>query len=95
MMSGGGHSCDVFDFSMAAARDLFIATCVNATQTGYVDGCFVDRAVDGTPVDSGDDNVPNPKKVHSQSDPKSDGPNMTAVIGTELNCRQRRRTRCR
>lgn len=38
--------CDVFDFGQPAVRALFIAECVNATQTGYVDGCFVDRAVD-------------------------------------------------
>lgn len=43
--------CDVFDFSQAAARQLFIDECINATKTGYVDGCFLDRAVDGTPTD--------------------------------------------
>jgi hypothetical protein len=58
-MSGGGHSgMDVFDFSQAKARSLFISTCVNATKTGYVDGCFLDRAVDGCPTDSGNDNIP-------------------------------------
>jgi hypothetical protein len=52
-MSGGGHSdMDVFDFGNAAARALFIAECVNATRTGYVDGCFLDRCVDGTPTDA-------------------------------------------
>mmetsp|Transcript_20270 Transcript_20270/g.60557 ORF Transcript_20270/g.60557 Transcript_20270/m.60557 type:complete len:411 (+) Transcript_20270:74-1306(+) len=55
-MTGGGHSCDVFDFGKDLARQLFIEECVNATKTGFVDGCFIDRAVDGTPVDSGDDN---------------------------------------
>lgn len=38
--------CDVFDLGNPATRALFIAVCVNATQTGVVDGCFVDRAVD-------------------------------------------------
>ena len=52
-MSGGGHTnMDVFDFGNAEMRALFIEECVNATQTGYVDGCFLDRAVDGTPTDS-------------------------------------------
>ena len=51
-------SCDVFDFSNPRARALFISECVNATKSGVVDGCFVDRAVDGTPTDSGDDRVP-------------------------------------
>ena len=51
-------TCDVFDFAQAKARALFIAECVNATKTGVVDGCFLDRAVDGTPTDSGDDRVP-------------------------------------
>ena len=44
-------SCDVFDFSQLEARELFIAECVNVTQSGVVDGCFLDRAVDGTPTD--------------------------------------------
>ena len=60
-MSGGGHSgMGVFDFGNPKAHSLFIEEClpVNATCTGYVDGCFCDRAVDGTPTDSGDDNIP-------------------------------------
>ena len=58
-MSGGGHDgMDVFDFGSARMRQLFIEECVNATRTGFVDGCFADRAVDGTPTDSGDDTVP-------------------------------------
>ena len=52
-MSGGGHTnMDVFDFGNAEMRALFIEECVNATQTGYVDGCFLDRAVDVTPTDN-------------------------------------------
>jgi len=54
---GGGHSCDVFDFSVAAARQIFIEECVNATKSGFVDGCFVDRAVDGCPTDRVDQNA--------------------------------------
>lgn len=42
-------TCDVFDFGNARTRALFIEECVNATRTGYVDGCFLDRAVDGVP----------------------------------------------
>ena len=64
MVNGGGHVCDVFDFGQARARELFIETCVNATQSGYVDGCFVDRAVDGTPTDGPDDNTPSGKKYN-------------------------------
>jgi len=45
-------TCDVFDFAQAKARALFIEECVNATRSGVVDGCFADRAVDGTPTDS-------------------------------------------
>ena len=63
MSCPGKRSCDVFDFSNAHARALFIEECVNATRTGFVDGCFCDRAVDGTPTDSGDDNVPSGKKA--------------------------------
>lgn len=51
-------TCDVFDFGNPDARDLWIEICVNATKSGVVDGCFADRAVDGTPTDSGNDNVP-------------------------------------
>ena len=48
----------VFDFGSARMRQLFIEECVNATKTGVVDGCFADRAVDGTPTDSGNDTFP-------------------------------------
>lgn len=44
--------CDVFDFGNPRTRELFIEECVNATQTGYVDGSFIDRAMDGTPTSS-------------------------------------------
>eukprot|EP00756_Hemistasia_phaeocysticola_P057914 Hpha_TRINITY_DN34523_c0_g1::TRINITY_DN34523_c0_g1_i1::g.96465::m.96465 len=33
-----------FDFAQAAARDLWLSECVNMTRTGFVDGCFSDRA---------------------------------------------------
>jgi hypothetical protein len=39
----------VFDFGQAAARAEFIAECANATNSGWVDGCFVDRVMDGSP----------------------------------------------
>eukprot|EP00040_Diaphanoeca_grandis_P023282 m.126363 g.126363 ORF g.126363 m.126363 type:complete len:490 (-) comp29198_c2_seq1:160-1629(-) len=55
-LSGGGHDCDVFDFGNADTRQIFIDECVNATKSGFVDGCFLDRAVDGTPTDSIDSN---------------------------------------
>jgi hypothetical protein len=62
-MSGGGHDgMDVFDFGSARMRRLFVEECVNATRTGFVDGCFLDRAVEGTPTDAAatppDDNAP-------------------------------------
>jgi hypothetical protein len=44
---GGEFVCDVFDFSNPAVSELFIEECMNATRTGFVDGCFVDYAVDG------------------------------------------------
>eukprot|EP00035_Acanthoeca_spectabilis_P031905 m.16199 g.16199 ORF g.16199 m.16199 type:complete len:450 (+) comp5025_c0_seq1:106-1455(+) len=63
-MSGGGHTCDVFDFGNPTTRQLFIETCANLTRTGYVDGCFVDRSVDGTPTDSGNDTVPSGRRYN-------------------------------
>ena len=44
----GGHEdgLTVFDFSQQTARSLWAEVCKNATATGYVDGCFADRAVD-------------------------------------------------
>ncbi len=33
-----------FDFSQAAVRDFWSSVCVNLTRTGFVDGCFSDRA---------------------------------------------------
>ena len=36
----------VYNHADTVARDLWISECVNATNTGVVDGCFVDRAVD-------------------------------------------------
>ena len=38
-----------FDFRQQAARDLWAAACLNATRTGFVDGCFSDRS-DGVPA---------------------------------------------
>ncbi|XP_065830205.1 uncharacterized protein [Oscarella lobularis] len=35
---------NVFDFSQEAARNLWANDCINATKSGYVDGCFADRA---------------------------------------------------
>lgn len=42
-----GPPCDVWDLSNPRTAEIFIEECVNATKTGYVDGCFVDYAVDG------------------------------------------------
>jgi hypothetical protein len=36
----------VFDFQQPAACELWAGTCIQATQTGVVDGCFADRAID-------------------------------------------------
>ena len=38
----------VFDFGQAAVRDFWASDCINATKTGYVDGCFADRAKEST-----------------------------------------------
>ena len=37
----------VFDFAQAAVRDFWASECINVTKTGFVDGCFSDRAVGG------------------------------------------------
>ncbi len=47
--SGRQMNCDVFDFGNPKTRTLFISACINATKTGFVDGCFIDRAVDASP----------------------------------------------
>lgn len=50
-LDGGGHvGMDVFDFANPAARALFMSDCVNATLSGVVDGCYMDRATDISPV---------------------------------------------
>eukprot|EP00730_Choanoeca_flexa_P011688 TRINITY_DN27588_c0_g1_i1.p1 TRINITY_DN27588_c0_g1~~TRINITY_DN27588_c0_g1_i1.p1 ORF type:complete len:352 (+),score=63.87 TRINITY_DN27588_c0_g1_i1:51-1106(+) len=36
---------DAFDWTEPGMVDLFLHTCINATQTGYADGCFADRSV--------------------------------------------------
>ena len=36
-----------FDFAQEAAREFWASECYNMTQTGYVDGCFSDRATGG------------------------------------------------
>jgi hypothetical protein len=42
--SGGGKSgMTVFDFTQQQACDLWASECINATKTGFVDGCFSDR----------------------------------------------------
>ena len=43
-------TCDVFDFAQKRAIALFTSVCINATRSGFVDGCFLDRAVDGCPT---------------------------------------------
>ena len=45
---GGGHkeNMTVFDYQQPAARELWAGTCINATLSGAVDGCFADRAID-------------------------------------------------
>lgn len=37
-----------FDFAQEEVRNFWISECINATLSGYVDGCFSDRAT-GTP----------------------------------------------
>ena len=49
----GPANMTVFDFAQPAVRAAFVAACVDAVKTGYVDGCFVDRAIDGSPTDLG------------------------------------------
>eukprot|EP01047_Picozoa_sp_COSAG01_P040486 COSAG01_NODE_3412_length_6112_cov_2.531354_8_plen_448_part_00 len=50
-LDGGGHTgMDVFDFANPAARTFFMSDCLNATRSGVVDGCYMDRATDVSPV---------------------------------------------
>jgi hypothetical protein len=46
----GPPNMTVFDFSQPAVREIFVGACVDAIKTGHVDGCFIDRAVDGFPT---------------------------------------------
>eukprot|EP01084_Bolivina_argentea_P038099 70454_1 len=34
----------VFDYQQKAVQNLFVSECINATKTGYVDGCFLDQS---------------------------------------------------
>jgi len=52
-----------FDFAQAGARDLWADTCINATKSGVVDGCFSDRA-NGHPCNAGSDYKAGHKQVH-------------------------------
>lgn len=40
----------IYNFIHDEIQDLWGSECYNATKTGYVDGCFSDRAVDGVPL---------------------------------------------
>ena len=52
-LDGGGHiGMDVFDFAQPAARAFFMSDCVNATLSGVVDGCYMDRSTGTTPVEN-------------------------------------------
>jgi hypothetical protein len=52
-LDGGGHiGMDVFDFAQPAARAFFMSDCVNATLSGAVDGCYMDRSTGTTPVEN-------------------------------------------
>ena len=46
----GFSNMPVFDFSQPAVRALWSSECANQTKKDGVDGCFVDRAVDGAPT---------------------------------------------
>lgn len=49
----GPVNMTVFDFSQAAVCEKFVNVCIDAVKTGHVDGCFVDRAIDGFPTNLG------------------------------------------
>lgn len=40
------HPLTLFNFSNPRTRELWIQECINATKTGFVDGCYADRATD-------------------------------------------------
>ena len=37
--------CDCFDLAQERVRELFMSICTDATDTGVVDGCFLDQAI--------------------------------------------------
>jgi hypothetical protein len=43
-MKGDHFFGDAFDWTVDGMVQLYIDTCINATKTGYVDGCFADRS---------------------------------------------------
>ena len=49
----GPANMTVFDFSQAPVRAAFMSACTDAVKTGHVDGCFLDRAIDGFPTNLG------------------------------------------
>jgi hypothetical protein len=44
-MSGDHFYGDVFDYTVEGMVQAYLETCINATATGVVDGCFADRSV--------------------------------------------------
>ena len=44
-MKGDHFYGDAFDWTVDGMVQLYLDTCINATLTGYVDGCFADRSV--------------------------------------------------
>ena len=68
----------VFDFGLDAARRVFIDECVNATRTGWVDGCFADRVMDGSPCCS-----PSSDDVHSAATHTVISPDAAKVGGAQ------------
>jgi len=53
----------VFDFAQEEVRDFWMSECINMTKTGYVDGCFSDRAI-GTPCGGSSAYTDGHLKVH-------------------------------
>ena len=51
---GDGHpnrDMMALDLRVEAVQELFKEACLNYTRDGTVDGCFIDRAIDGLPKD--------------------------------------------
>lgn len=72
-----------FDFAQTAARDFWARECLNMTRSGFVDGCFSDRAPD-TPCGAGADYQEGHVLVHQQLQARLGGGLLIANAGVDM-----------